>query len=358
MMSGHAPQIADLLRSPDLLLYQVDFNACQALFVPMTRESYRLSSFLDARIKRPGPGGYAVNLEDLLEALEGSGAQQPRAHYLFHVGHTCSTLLSRALGELRGCLALREPMALLEVATWKRAGRAPSALAPARWASVLGAIERLLAKTYAPDELLVIKPSSFANNLMPELMRSPEQRRAVFLYSPLETFLANMLKSSDNRADGIEQLGPFLADAVTRGALGGLAMERLSDAQRVATLWVVQIQLFLDLLPTVPEGRLCSLDSEVFLAAPAPLLGAVARFLGVEATDDAIAAVTEGPTFRTYAKGPSRTYDAETRRQELARAAERHRAEIDEGLAWAREITRDRPIPPVLPRALATGHGA
>ena len=63
---------------------------------------------------------------DMSIQLYGWDPRDP-TRYIFHVGHTCSTLLSRALGELRGCLALREPMALLEVAAWRRAGRAPAA---------------------------------------------------------------------------------------------------------------------------------------------------------------------------------------------------------------------------------------
>src|SRR3546814_19085261 len=54
---------------------------------------------------------------DLIEqAMADADGERPPLHWLFHIGHCGSTLISRLLDVLPGLLGLREPLPLLELA--------------------------------------------------------------------------------------------------------------------------------------------------------------------------------------------------------------------------------------------------
>jgi hypothetical protein len=320
----------------------------------MSRDSYRASSFLDSRIRSPGVGAIEVHLGELLDAAPEPMPRRP-CRFIFHIGHTCSTLLANSSGELSGTFVLREPAVLLDLARWEDRGRLPHRYTVDRWSALRTSVLAMLAKTYDPGDVAVIKPSSLANGAMREVLLRPAHR-AVFVYSPLRTFLSSLLKSEDNRADGVADLAVRLRAG--RGRFRATSMRRQPIARQLAALWILHMDLFLELLPTVSPRRLRSLDAEDFVTAPADTLSHLGRLFGLEWSVADIASVVEGPVFRSDAKHPGRPYDARSRRVELSLAADAFRGEIDDAASWAAHVTRDRPIPGVLPRRLGGARAA
>jgi hypothetical protein len=305
------------------------------LFVFMSRESYRASAFLDARIRRSAPGGLEVPLHQLLA----QPVRRRPCRFVFHVGHTCSTLLSRAIEDLPGTHVLREPPVLTDLAQFGADRRR----------AVGRHVFALLGKTYRTRDVAVIKPSSLANGVMPAALASPGHR-ALFLYCALPSFLANMLKCEDNQADGLADLAVRLRAGSMR--VSAARVRRQPIARQLAALWLMHVELYLQLAARVPASRLRSLDADELLAAPAACLAQLGRFFGLRWSPHAIASVVEGPTFRADAKQPARAFDPRARRSQLAAARTRFASEIDDATAWCARITRDRPIPIVLPRPL------
>jgi hypothetical protein len=344
-----------LFDDPDLFLYRLDVSRDRAWFVWMSRDSYRASALLDARIRRHRTGGLEVRLHDLARAAPSSPRARP-CRYIFHIGHTCSTLLARAVGELPGSLVLREPGVLTELAKWSDRCRSPRRFTPERWQALRESVLLILSKTYRKGDIAVIKPSSLANGGMQDALVSRSSRRALFVYSSLSTFLASMLKSEDNRLDGIADLAARLR---TRGGrIRAASLRRQPIARKLAALWIAHMDLFLDLVPRVPASRLRSLDADDFIAAPADSLSHLGRFFGFDWPAADIASLVDGPIFRGYSKYPRRPFDAHARNAEMRRAREAWGAEIDDASAWAARVTRDRPIPDVLPRRLASARAA
>ena len=92
------------------------------------------------------------------------------ARWIFHIGHVGSTLVARLLGELAG-----------------RAGGARAAhsarlspmLPPEQRGTVAGPLQALLSRTFAADQMALVKATSFVSEIAPELV--PPGGRALLL---------------------------------------------------------------------------------------------------------------------------------------------------------------------------------
>jgi hypothetical protein len=286
----------DLFASPDHYLQSFDGDA--AIFVPMDRDSYRRSIFLDHRISPAANGSMRLPLA----ALTGEPRRPAATGWIFHVAHCGSTLLARALDDPSLNLVLREPLALRQQAF----ARDPKRLA---------LTAAMLSKRYREDLPTIVKANVPVNFLLPDLVALDPQASAIFLYSSLRDYLLAILRSENHRG-WLQRVTAQLA-----GYLGDLS--NLSDAERCAALWLAQMRSFTAAIALMPNAR--ALDAEAFFDGPRSTLKAAAAHLGVPMSDSAIEATVAGPLFATYSKNPELPFDNQAR---LAR-----RAELEEPLA-------------------------
>ena len=101
----------DLFASPDHYLHSFEGDA--AVFVPMDREAYRRSIFLDGRTRPAANRSMRLPAGALVEPVR---RPEPTGS-IFHVAHCGSTLLARALDRPSTNLVLREPLALRQLAS-------------------------------------------------------------------------------------------------------------------------------------------------------------------------------------------------------------------------------------------------
>src|SRR4029450_8443211 len=91
------PDLAAIFNEPRLMLLGFDGDFVE--FVPMTRESYHQSIFLDDRVQAaPGPI-LPLPLDPLLAHLEATRLAPPRLRFIHHFAQSGSTLLARALDQ-------------------------------------------------------------------------------------------------------------------------------------------------------------------------------------------------------------------------------------------------------------------
>ena len=100
----------DLYEDPDHYLHS--FDGEYAVFVPMDRDAYARSIFLDRRIQPADSGAIRAPIEPLLRGWP----PVRTARWIFHVAHCGSTLLANAMERLGDHIVLREPAALRQVA--------------------------------------------------------------------------------------------------------------------------------------------------------------------------------------------------------------------------------------------------
>jgi len=295
----------DLFASPDHYLHAFEGDA--AVFMPMDREAYHRSIFLDGRIS---PAADRV-MKVPAGALADPARTPAPTGWIFHVAHCGSTLLARALDRPATNLVLREPLALRQLS-----------LTPDR--PRLALTTAMLSKRYRGDLPTIVKANVPVNFLLPDLVAIDPGARAVFLYATLRDYLLAILRS-DNHRDWLRRVTTQLA-----GHLGDLSS--LSDAERCAALWRAQIRAFTDAVALMPNAR--SLDAEAFFADPGPVLKAAAAHLGVPMSEAEIGETIAGPLFATYSKNPEQKFDNAARlerRAELERPLER---EIAEARRW------------------------
>lgn len=273
-----------LLASPDHFLHS--FDGEDVLFVPMDRAAYLRSIFLDRRISPAASGVMRTPVAVLAQA---SAAVE--IDWIFHMAHCGSTLLARALDELEadggGGLVLREPLALRQLALLPNPGE------------LLAPTLALLSRRYPGSGRTLIKANVPVNFLLPQIVATDPQARAIFLYLRLPDYLCAILRSENHRA-WLRNVTGLLA-----GHLGAVLPE--SDAELAAMLWLAQMQQFGAAIARMPHAR--SLDAEVFFARPAETLAQACNLFDRPARPDALAKLVAGPLFNTYSKNPSQGFD-------------------------------------------------
>src|SRR3982750_4542023 len=148
-------------RDPRYLLHRVDPVRRQLLFRPTTAEAVRDAAFIDGRtsIWTGPPMVFPFDEGEQLRIVPSAG----RA--IFHMSFCGSTLLARLLDRPGKVLALKEPNCLVDLADWKTALKQQNQ-GSADFESTVGLAAAMLARRWADGEQILLKPSSWANNLI------------------------------------------------------------------------------------------------------------------------------------------------------------------------------------------------
>ncbi|HEX8448164.1 MAG TPA: hypothetical protein VF652_01115 [Allosphingosinicella sp.] len=295
----------DLFASPDHYLHSFEGGA--AVFIPMDRDSYHRSIFLDGRISPAA----AREMKVPANALTGPGREPAPTGWIFHVAHCGSTLLARALDRPSTNLVLREPLALRQVALAPDPGR-------------LALTTAMLSKRYRAELPTIVKANVPVNFLLPDLAAIDPGASAIFLYATLPDYLLAILRS-DNHRDWLRrvtaQLAAFLGD-----------LSALSDAERCAALWLAQVRAFEAAIARMPNAR--TLDAEVFFAKPGPVLQAAAEALGVPMSETEAAEIVSGPLFATYSKNPDQPFNNAARLERRSALEGPLAEELEQARRW------------------------
>lgn len=333
--------LAGLRQNPDVLFQDLDVINRRGLLVRIAEADYRRASFLDHRVLKPGTEGAWFPLSRILKETAGLGQPLP-PHFIFHVSHCGSTLVSRLLAELPGGLPIREPLPVLALAMQRRElGRPTARLTEIGWDELFELSLRLLGRAYRPGERSFIKATSACANLLEPLAAQSPSSRALLLYTDLETWLCTMLRDETVRENGRFYAGAWLTDFVAMTGHADIKLSELTDAEQFTLNWLTGMLHFEKARQATPE-RMLPCDFEVFLTDSGAGLESAARFFGL---DGARARETAaGPLMQSYAKNPNQAYDGAKRRQELKEARERFGKEVDAGLAFASRLCREQPL--------------
>jgi len=308
----------DFSRSAAYPLFAFDPAQNLAWVLHFDADDYRRASFLDQRsLGRRDISGWTVDRAEL-EAALGPSAPLREVHWLFHIGHCGSSLVSRLLDLIPGVLGLREPLPLLALAH----GREDPAVAP--WENPVLA---LLARGFVDSRAVIVKPTSVVTTIADRLL--PTTGRACLLWVDLQTWLATMLRDTQ-LIEGVLSTEPLrlarqsaLPPAQTTGA-------------RLARAWLVE-QLRWRALSADPAlaERLVDLDFAEVLRDPAPVVARLAAHYGLDVPDDWAQRIKASELLSRYAKDGEAHFDSNARRRELAAAAQKHADGIAEGMQWA-----------------------
>ena len=332
---------AELRQGPAWLFQDLDLVNRRGLLVKFNEQDYRNASFLDQRALKPDTQGAWLPLPQLLEMARDIRPPLP-PHAIFHVSHCGSTLVSRLLAELPGCLPLREPLPLLHLAQARRELGQPAArLDAAVWDELFALFLKLAGRNYRAGERAVIKATSACANLLPRFLEQAPASRALLLHTDLETWLSVMLRDEEVRENGRYYAPAWLTDFITLTGRTDLKLAGLSDAEQFTLNWLTGMLHFQRAQEATPD-RVQACDFEGFLASTADGLRQAGGFLGLDTTRASELAAST--LMRSYAKNPGRRFDAAQRQQEIQTARRKLGGEIAAGLAYAEKLLKQTPL--------------
>ncbi len=324
-------------RNASLFAHQIDIAQNRVLLVRLTEKDYREASFLDQRLlTQDRPMQWAE-----WAALEAESTALPaNAHYIFHIGHVGSTLISRLLGELPGVLALREPQILRQFAELKALhGQPESPWAPDRYAPALRTVCGWLSRTFDPNQRAMVKTTSFVSEIASDILM-PDSK-ALFLTLSPERYIETILAGDNSRQELAMLCGARLTRLHKRLVGPQWSLWELPEATRAALGWACEATA-LESAQSAGEIYWCDFDN--FLANPAEALGGIGAFFGHEIDSTTIEALASDPIMQRYSKAPEHGYSADLREQVLAQARRNHAPAIAEALKWLDKAAADHDI--------------
>lgn len=334
--------VSALLEHPEFFPLQIDLPRHAMLFVQMSREAFRRSSFLDQRAVFAGPAARCVDLDRLFERQSSELSRCP-AHFILHGAFCGSTLLARHFDELPHCLVLKEPHLLSQIGKLGNADLSGT-LGMRTWEDWLEVALSLLSRAHADDTAVLIKAPDQVNWLASHLLDRDRRVKVIFLCAPLRVFLLSALKSEDRR-QWLRSRGRGLRWQLAQMPFhDGFAAEALSDAQLGAALWLLNNFLCSNLMARADSDRLLVMSSEDLICRPVEKFHEAVEFLGLAPGEDGRGG-TSG-AFRPinyYSKTPDHPghFDAETRRAVLAAINARFGQEVDAAVVWAERVGAD-----------------
>ncbi|MGH8319891.1 MAG: hypothetical protein ACREUL_18285 [Steroidobacteraceae bacterium] len=310
----------DIAGSPAWLPLEYADSASMRL-VRLDESGYRASSFLDQRILKSSPE-QALCPPSLV--AQAAVTLNPGAHYLFHIGHVGSTLLSRLIGECTGLFSVREPAMLRAAASH-----------PLRMFGSLSLhqVLSLLGRTWRPQQRPVVKATSFVSEIAELILEIDRHSLAIFMFTPALAYLRCILGGPNSRVESRTLAPSRLARLQRRLEPESQPVEPRSEGEWIAMSWLCEMAA----LRTAADrfgSRVVWVDFDAFLSAPAPALERLLQALGAAPGPSEAERLAAGPLMHRYSKAPEHAYDAALRRMVLESADREHGAEIRRGMQW------------------------
>ncbi|PWE17391.1 hypothetical protein DDZ18_06820 [Marinicauda salina] len=336
---------AALLADSAWHLDALDLQAGRARFVKLARGQLEDTPFLDERLDRTSLESADIALGEL---ASGSIPAPDRAPvFIWHSAFCGSTLLARCLSAEGASVCLREPAALMALASLKRHGHT------ARFQQLAAPTFRTLGRTAGAGERAVIKPTNIVNNLVGEAAQAFPDAKHLFLTSDIEAFIVSIAKKAEpGRAFARRMFALFARDGLSAGRIPGEQLFGLTDMQVAALVWHMEIEQMRAAQAALGTGRAAWLDGDAFIARPAEALAAADAFFDIGLGEDRIAEVVSGPLMARDAKDPGRAFGAETRRSEGAAVREQLGDDLGRIVEWSFQVLPSTPRSAYLANAL------
>ncbi len=323
---------AAYVRDPSWLPHFYEPRRDSLTFAKLPREAQRKLTFIDPRFVAREAESPAVPIAELPE-----GAIRDEAgplHFVFHTGFCCSTLLARALDIPGVSMGLKEPSVLACFADyWSNSRRAVGAL------EALSITLDLLSRPLSRGETQIIKPSTTANHIMPQLLHARHDAKAVLLFSSLDTFLRAIARRGlDGRVYARQMFRQFAPVNPLDSGFSDEDALLQADLQVAAQAWLMQTSFMQQLAERFGKNRVRVLNSETLLSNPAQTLLDIGKFFELRLTPELANATAQGSVFQEHSKELGRPFDVAAQKAQYDQAGRTHGEELMMAKDWARAL--------------------
>lgn len=331
---------AGFAAGPRYFPHTLDLAARRVLMLDLPDETYVAESFLDDRLFQAGPRGGWLGEDEFLKLAASLPEPGSGIGYIFHVGHCGSTLISRLLAG-SGCFPVREPVPLRVMADARCEADKPwDPLGEERYEALLDAFARSWTRRPQWAERSIVKATSLASGLAPDLLAVSRPAKALALRIPLSSWLAALLAPDEPSADLMRGARVRLSRlAALCGEDPGVRLHALSPGELAALSWLAEAATLARLAKAEPD-RMIALDFEDFLARPASVLMTIARHFGLNWSDGNAEALVLSPLMQRYSKSPDQGFTPDDRAALQAESAARNASEIAKGRAMVEGLVR------------------
>jgi len=334
---------SSLERSPELFPHTFDLKNDTISLIRLSRADYEKASFLDERVLGPHTLARTMPWGQLAKSV-GGGTLEERCHYIFHIGHVGSTLLSRLLGASPDIFALREPGILRLLAQMHSEPELqPRIWNHAEYESREAVLLKLWSRTFEARQTALIKATSFVSELAAQLLSRPSAPRAILVYVSPESYIATILGGPNARQESKKLTAGRLKRIHRRIGREVWRLASFSEGEALALSWAAEMAALAD-AHKAAGARAQPLDFDRFLDAPHDALLSTFRHLECDPTSASVADILAGPLMQRYSKAPEHAYSPELRREILDEARKTNAGEIAKGLGWLGRAADEVPL--------------
>lgn len=338
----------DVAGFPALPPHQIDIATNRALVVGLEETHYRQASFLDQRALGHSPQGQWFDLPAIGNATNASQGNAA-LHFIFHVGHCGSTLISRLLDEL-GAFGLREPLPLRSLAEIQPdVGQAWSLLDTDGFDRLAGMLGTLWSRRPSGANASVVKATSHTSGLATHMLDQRSNSRAVSIGLPFERYMATVLAGQYAPYEFRSTAG-FRLRRLAHTGFGNLpAASAMELPQYAALAWLTETYT-LRKAAHEAGSRWHHIDFDAFLEDPARHLAELSDHFGLGAEPERIEAAVNSPAMTRYSKAPEHDYSTGLRQQVIEQSVQQHGQAIREARNWAEGwISREHELSAMIP---------
>lgn len=334
--------VNDIVNNPDWWPHRYDPVRDHIHFIKATRDDHRAAVFLTDDYL-----GGASQPSPISRQQTANAVKQAPLHFIFHSAYCCSTLLARACDIPGVSMGLKEPVMLNDIMGWKLRGAATDKMTPA-----LQDILTILARPFADNETVIVKPSNLVNALAPQILQMRPDSKAIFLYAPLEDFIGSIArKGMWGRLWARDLMVKQLRTGMIDLGLEGDDYLGLTDLQVAAVGWLAQHALFSRICQELGPGRIGAINSARLMKSPEPALDSIFQHFGLDMDVNSLRSIIDGPVFNSHSK-TNEAFDAKSRDSDRITGSEVHADEIGKVSLWAKAVAQNAGIPMKLPSVL------
>ncbi len=323
-----------LLFEPEYYVFDLAPDGGITKFLVVEEEKLKLAPFIDIRFEPLAQGQFAVSSKELF-SLEGMhNIRRPPSVFIFHHAFVCSTLLARCMNQVDAFFSLKEPWILRRLSDLKRARG--HALRGTQWQEMFTCYLNLLAKNYKTGAASLIKVTNVANNLLSDVLRYFPDRKILYLYSDLESFLVSNLKkppATQKKMPGLAM--GFLSDGDFARRFPRFSdVKRLTFLQACALIWLVNLYNFRQSTKGLSRSNVRTLEMNDFLSDMGGSLTGLSHFFGHKASPAEIQSMLDPGIIKRDAKHQELPYGRQTKQAETERIMSHYGIEIRRTISW------------------------
>lgn len=277
---------SDLFSDPEWFLAAFDAGKEQFSFIKTSLPTLLSAPFHDGRSNLSvDDTTRIVSLDQAVSWQRLQSKTESPNRVIIHISFCGSTLLTKALGLDNQNLAYCEPQALIDLANLK-ANRHTITQRGDLWNQVLNFSFGQFRKHWRQQRAAFVKPSNWANNIMPDALSAQSQSRCVLIDFDIESYLVANLRGGQGRLGYSLELLNHLAKQNThcKSLAKNVESMPLTPIQRVLHLLAVTFNAQQQCLSAIAGNgdHVLRLSKEHLLESPEESLTKVANLLDID----------------------------------------------------------------------------